>query len=806
MKRLQVVVLVMFAVLAVAIAADDTEPEHGDSSAVLESPDKQHRLMVLAPEHGVVIDGVSYTTSGVYRKGPRAEPLYGLHGHSRISAITDDGQYAVLSGAKSVSFVGPGLYREFVAEELYEDISVVPNLLDTDWYPWIKNIKFDDRGRRYYLETLEDRLFIFDMTTGEILGISAAVRPAFSVDVVRDDGTSDRLSHFRKCGSAFSLFEETKSDSNVAVTGFVEEKSGDGQVTGHVVAIPFEEITKVERVGGNQGAPLFDVFRSNGETVRMAIESIYAFCGKSEAEDRVRVAIGDLKALANFQAMQTAPLPETQDPEAMAEYLDFYQRAGDRNDWTPMPKDAYILVDYREFSDAAAKGEHERLKEYLAIGADPGYSGSRLGSPLNAAIQEGQFPEAKYMLRTGKNISFDPKDSILLRVVRKLETHGEDKALVRCIDLLLSKGANPDPDAYENETPLLALLRLDRIDLMEKFLEKGADANRADPRGRTPLYVATTLEAVETLLKHGADSDYVLPSGKTHLYTKIESNADLEIIEAMLRAGGDPNIQPAGVSGNLWWAFSRNDTRLLELLVKYGLNMNPPPNDDGETLLFAAIRKGQADMADALLRHGMDPDHKNRSGQTVLFLAGSPELIELLSRHGADVNAKDQWGKSRLADAVGWDRLELAEALLKAGADANGMNRPFGRLLEFAVTFGKVELARLLVKYGADPNVAESRDETLVHKAATRPTEMLQVLLDAGADPNVVDKMGRTPLERLCVQIPAAGGAPGLNREALLKNFELLSKRLKDPPSVDECRTRGLDSGRSAGFADLGPE
>ncbi|KAL8198985.1 UNVERIFIED_CONTAM: Ankyrin repeat domain-containing protein 13B [Gekko kuhli] len=101
-------------------------------------------------------------------------------------------------------------------------------------------------------------------------------------------------------------------------------------------------------------------------------------------------------------------------------------------------------------------------------------------------------------------------------------------------------GASPagKTSAAESRFPLHALVWHDRPALLEQALASGqVDIEQLDPRGRTPLHLATTLghlECARVLLRHGADVAKENRSGWTVLQEAV-STRDLELVQLVLR-------------------------------------------------------------------------------------------------------------------------------------------------------------------------------------------------------------------------------------------------------------------------------
>ena len=154
-------------------------------------------------------------------------------------------------------------------------------------------------------------------------------------------------------------------------------------------------------------------------------------------------------------------------------------------------------------------------------------------------------------------------------------------------------------------------------------------------------------------------------------------------------------------------AVDSGNVEIVKLLLARDPVMASVPSRDGKmTPLLAAVKKGHADIVRALLDVGSiqteenpaihyarpsvvlqavyDNDGtilkmlyeagadlkkpRNAAGQSALFLADSPEMVNYLASAGLNVNEKDTSGHTPLFYAVQSKRKELVEALMDAGA------------------------------------------------------------------------------------------------------------------------------------------
>lgn len=109
------------------------------------------------------------------------------------------------------------------------------------------------------------------------------------------------------------------------------------------------------------------------------------------------------------------------------------------------------------------------------------------------------------------------------------------------ITLLLDSGANLTTvsSAYEGRYPLHSAVKANRLDVVDEFLTRKADANTFDMKQHTPLVIATELglwEIVDLLIQHKAKLDCKDAEGNTLLHVAA-SRGSSRIVSSLLRAG-----------------------------------------------------------------------------------------------------------------------------------------------------------------------------------------------------------------------------------------------------------------------------
>ncbi|KAH3763802.1 transient receptor potential channel pyrexia [Pelomyxa schiedti] len=172
----------------------------------------------------------------------------------------------------------------------------------------------------------------------------------------------------------------------------------------------------------------------------------------------------------------------------------------------------------------------------------------------------------------------------------------------------------------------------------------------------------------------------------------------------------------------------------------------------GKTALLHALGRQNLELSEALLEAGASTltieDQLYRKARE-----GHKAFVELLLKYGADVNKPEPGHRRiPLHGALEGNKPEVVELLLKAGADIEA-EAAYGRsALNFALMEPNCKpMVEMLLKAGANVEHSDSRGRTALHIAAGLPgnsggAEVVQMLIDAGAFLDPEDDLGQTPI------------------------------------------------------------
>ena len=286
------------------------------------------------------------------------------------------------------------------------------------------------------------------------------------------------------------------------------------------------------------------------------------------------------------------------------------------------------------------------------------------------------------------------------------------------VHALLDAGADVNQvSAGERNSPLLIAAINGHFDLMLELLERGADPRMADLSGATPLFATINTQ-------YAPKTRY--PQQQAF---KQQEATHLEVMEALLEAGADPNVQ---LDRHLWYL----EYNFAQLSV----------NMWGATPFWRAAHGTDEKAMRLLLQHGADPtiptrrppsrrrggygggggDRVDPSGLPPVP-TGGPGVFPIHAASGVGYSGGDGAGRagvSHIHVPNGW--MPSVKLLVEElGADVNARDHNGYAPLHFAAARGDNELIRYLVEKGADVMVVSRRGQTVVDMA-NGPVQRIQ--------------------------------------------------------------------------------
>jgi len=177
---------------------------------------------------------------------------------------------------------------------------------------------------------------------------------------------------------------------------------------------------------------------------------------------------------------------------------------------------------------------------------------------------------------------------------------------VEILNLLLDRGANPDPAKSGEISPLITTCWENHVDCARILLGNKADANHIAYRNNTPIIYAaerSSPEMLRLLIDYGAIVDHINDAGETAL-VKAATGGHADRVEVLLAAKADPNLgRDEGGRTALHLASLGGHLEAARLLVASGANLNAA-TPGGETPLQLARYYGNGKLASMLTDKG----------------------------------------------------------------------------------------------------------------------------------------------------------------------------------------------------------
>ena len=290
-----------------------------------------------------------------------------------------------------------------------------------------------------------------------------------------------------------------------------------------------------------------------------------------------------------------------------------------------------------------------------------------------------------------------------------------------CVQSLVKVGADvnkPNPDGV---TPLLNALDNKRWDIAMFLLDKGANPHTWDISGRTPIYVAVDVKTFSAGGGFGGGRGGNEFAGARPAAENTATAQDL--IKRLLDLGVDTNHQltrkrPYGAGRG---RFADYDLR------------------GGVGPLFVAATRHDHESMQALLAHGAEVDLPNVFQMTPLMMAAGMSGTGRGAGGGGPPGGASADPQARAIKTI--------DLLLAAGADIN-----------YRITDSRTHTAKLMAYVAG----RDQEGRTALFAAAEQGQDRLvKHLLERGADASIRDAAGKTALDIARAAPAAAGGAAG---------------------------------------------
>uniref|UniRef100_A0A8C9RUE2 Ankyrin repeat domain 28 n=1 Tax=Scleropages formosus TaxID=113540 RepID=A0A8C9RUE2_SCLFO len=395
------------------------------------------------------------------------------------------------------------------------------------------------------------------------------------------------------------------------------------------------------------------------------------------------------------------------------------------------------------------------LELLVGNGADVNIKSKDGKTPLHMTAIHGRFSRSQAVIQSGAEIDCEDKNGnsplhIAARyghelLINTLITNGADTAkrgihgmfplhlaalsgFSDCCRKLLSSACCPFPSTC---------VFCRNLECLNLLLNTGADFNRKDKFGRTPLHYAAAncnYQCLFALVGSGASVNDLDERGCSPLHYAAASDTDGKCLEYLLRNDANPGIRDKQGYNAVHYASAYGHRLCLELIAS-------------ETPLDVLMETSGADILN---------DSDGRAPISPLHLAayhGHHQALEVLVQSLLDLDVRNSQGRTPLDLAAFKGHVECVDVLINQGASILVKDYTLKRTpIHAAAINGHSECLRLLIgntDLQTAVDIQDGNGQTpLMLSVLSGHTDCVYSLLNKGASVEAKDKWGRTALHR----------------------------------------------------------
>lgn len=295
---------------------------------------------------------------------------------------------------------------------------------------------------------------------------------------------------------------------------------------------------------------------------------------------------------------------------------------------------------------------------------------------------------------------------------------------------------------------------------------------------RYTAWTRVTAAEVKSCLASGIDANEMTPKG--HPVVVAADQSDLDVLDALLKGGGNPNAADGDKTALAASIKDINaDAHLrIKALLDAGAKLT---SDEATELLRRAASFGNVETIDILITRGGDPfSRKNTNSLLHLSVRNYSNLdvtAHLLSiglppdARGKAMGDTNENGYTPLMGAAWAARVEMVASLISAGANINAASTFNSTPLHRSLMISKgrearhEEIAKMLISKGANVDARDNNNVTPLHLAAiNRSVAGVEMLLDANADASLKDGFEKTAWDYIADTVESTEFSPEMRR------------------------------------------
>lgn len=367
-------------------------------------------------------------------------------------------------------------------------------------------------------------------------------------------------------------------------------------------------------------------------------------------------------------------------------------------------------IDENKIKDKRKKKKHKKnyLNEFTLNAKQEVLSQADLNTLLLFAVKSNNLRAVEELLNKGANVkALSAFHNILHLAIKNL-------CCLEIMRLLVAAGADINKVDSLGQTPLHIATLATNVDVVRFLLQLGADANKADLGEYTPLDLAFTMDKKNKnydnfnnkhikglLIDCGAFfSDYskifTIAADDFHdNYTVTDPDIGIfKMIRSIIRKQIDLNEKKSGRAGHtlLTLATKHNKPKIVKFLIINGADVNAT-NARDKTPLFYAIKKNNFRITKILAKNGANLNKVDNSDNAPVFSTLEENkfvIFEYLISAGAKINQKNKFGEPLLLCAVGKNNPHIVSYLTDCDIIVDLTNDQYQTSLDTAIELGLV--------------------------------------------------------------------------------------------------------------------
>jgi len=241
----------------------------------------------------------------------------------------------------------------------------------------------------------------------------------------------------------------------------------------------------------------------------------------------------------------------------------------------------------------------------------------------------------------------------------------------------------PDGIPLERLQFVLPLVCSTKLENIKEFMELGLTAHKSGMWGFYPIHLASKREIAEYLVQEKQVDFNILRGRDTPLHWAAKLGF-FDVVQFYVERGADVNVKNSKGESALMLSATNGHHEIVQCLIFYGANLKEIRIKDGATPLLMAVRNNFIDTVKVLVLNGAEVNRTSKKGKTAFYISceiGNYEIVKFLQKHGADVCKLFQ-GKSPLDIALDNSHYKIANLLIE-NAHILKTSKPMNRMLSY---------------------------------------------------------------------------------------------------------------------------